>query len=48
LFAYLAVLLPVAAAASSIATVATRIVAGRIEHLFQLIGPISKAARFSR
>src|SRR5580704_1994890 len=36
LFAYLAVLLPVAAVASSIASVATRIVAGRIEHLFQL------------
>ncbi len=36
LIAYLAVLLPVAAVASSIASVASRIVAGRFEHLFQL------------
>jgi len=35
-FAYLAVLLPVAAVASSIATVTTRIVAGQAGHLFQL------------
>jgi sigma-B regulation protein RsbU (phosphoserine phosphatase) len=36
LLAYLAVLLPVAAAASSIASVATRIASGRLEHLFRL------------
>jgi phosphoserine phosphatase RsbU/P len=36
LLAYLAVLLPVAAVASSIASVASRIVAGRFQHLFQL------------
>jgi sigma-B regulation protein RsbU (phosphoserine phosphatase) len=36
LFAYLAILLPVAAVASSIASVASRIAAGRVEHLFQL------------
>jgi sigma-B regulation protein RsbU (phosphoserine phosphatase) len=36
LFVFLAVLLPVAAVASTIASVATRIVAGRAEHLFQL------------
>jgi sigma-B regulation protein RsbU (phosphoserine phosphatase) len=35
-FAYLAVLLPVAAVASSIAAVTTRIVAGQAGHLFQL------------
>jgi len=35
-FAYLAVLLPVAAVASSIASVTTRIVAGQAGHLFQL------------
>jgi phosphoserine phosphatase RsbU/P len=36
LFAYLAVLLPVAAVASSMASVASRIVAGRTDHLLQL------------
>lgn len=35
-FAYLAVLLPVAAVASSMASVASRIVAGRTDHLLQL------------
>ena len=35
-FAYLAILLPVAAAASSLASVAIRLAVGRVEHLFQL------------
>ncbi len=47
-FAYLAVLFPAAAVASSMASVASRIVAGRTDHLLQLDWSDPGMARFSR